>query len=241
MNKLILCEGTTDAILLSYYLERIAGWKYSRKAPPNLDIKALNGTETVNWYRKDDNYLLISAVGGKDNFRHFFTSRIASPIFNANAFDKIAVITDRDQREIASIEKSVEAVLAGIQVDIRNNVWRQGIYDDAYAISRELLVLLVVIPTEHQGALEAVMLEAVSEDPYDQRIVDAAGAFAERMRTEASRYISSDRLKLKAHLGVTWAVQYPEKVFSLIDEQIRSVKWENSGVLSECFVELIKI
>ena len=71
MNKLILCEGTTDAILLSYYLERIAGWKYSRKAPPNLDIKALNGTETVNWYRKDDNYLLISAVGGKDNFRHF--------------------------------------------------------------------------------------------------------------------------------------------------------------------------
>ena len=151
------------------------------------------------------------------------------------------MITDRDQREIASIEKSVEAVLAGIQVDIRNNVWRQGIYDDAYAISRELLVLLVVIPTEHQGALETVMLEAVSEDPYDQRIVDAAGAFAERMRTEASRYISSDRLKLKAHLGVTWAVQYPEKVFSLIDEQIRSVKWENSGVLSECFVELIKI
>lgn len=241
MNKLILCEGTTDAILLSYYLEHTAGWKYSRKAPPNLEIKALNGTETVNWYRKDDNYLLISAVGGKDNFRNFFTSRIASPIFNANAFSKIAVVTDRDQRKIASIEKSVAAVLAGIQVDIRNNVWKQGTYNDAYAIPGELSVLLVVIPTEHQGALETVMLESISEDPYDKKIVDAAGTFAEKMRTDASRYISSDRLKLKAHLGVTWAVQYPEKVFSLIDEQIRDVQWENSEVLNECFAELIKI
>lgn len=31
MNKLILCEGATDAILLSYYLERTAGWKFVRK------------------------------------------------------------------------------------------------------------------------------------------------------------------------------------------------------------------
>ena len=55
------------------------------------------------------------------------------------------------------------------------------------------------------------------------------------MRTEAGRYISTDRLQLKAHLGVTWAVQYPEKVFSVIDEQIKSVRWEKYDTLKECF------
>ena len=57
----------------------------------------------------------------------------------------------------------------------------------------------------------------------------------------AAKYISSDRKELKARLGVTWAVQYPEKVFKLINEQIRSVAWENSEVLKSCFAQLVKI
>ena len=85
------------------------------------------------------------------------------------------------------------------------------------------------------------MLEAISEDPYDRNIVDCAGDFAAKMRIEAGRYISSNRLQLKAHLGLTWAVQYPEKVFSLIDEQIRDVRWEESEVLAECFAKLVEI
>ena len=34
---------------------------------------------------------------------------------------------------------------------------------------------------------------------------------------------------------------YPEKIFILIDEQIRSVKWEESKVFDECFNALKKI
>ncbi len=61
------------------------------------------------------------------------------------------------------------------------------------------------------------------------------------MRVEASRYIFSERLKLKAHLGLTWAVQYPEKVFTKIDEQIRNVRWEESESLHTCFAVLTEI
>ncbi len=48
-------------------------------------------------------------------------------------------------------------------------------------------------------------------------------------------------LKLKACLGVTCAIQYPEKLFSFIDEQIRSVKWEDSKVLERSFEQLKSI
>ena len=241
MNKLILCEGATDAVLLSYYLERRAGWQYSRRAPKNLDIRVNSATETVNWYKRDDDYLLIGAVGGKDNFENFFKRYIDAPLFDAAAFGKIAVLTDRDQRAVSDIEEAVKDALVGINADIRNNIWVSGTYQDAYNINRVISILLTVIPKEHQGALETVMLEAISEDPYDKNIVDCAGDFAAKMRSEAGRYISSDRLQLKAHLGLTWAVQYPEKVFSLIDEQIRSVRWEESGILAECFARLIEI
>ena len=98
-----------------------------------------------------------------------------------------------------------------------------------------------MIPIEHQGALETMLLEAIAEDPYDAHIVDLVDEFIKRMRVEASKYISSNRKELKAKLGVTWAVQYPEKVFKLINEQIKSVEWEKSEVLKNCFSELIKI
>lgn len=33
MNKLILCEGKTDAILLSYYLSHVQNWMPYKKGP----------------------------------------------------------------------------------------------------------------------------------------------------------------------------------------------------------------
>lgn len=99
----------------------------------------------------------------------------------------------------------------------------------------------MIIPVMHQGALETVLLDAISEDPYDANIVELVTEFTARMCVEASRYIDSNRKELKARLGVTWAVQYPEKVFKLINEQIQSVPWENSEILHQCFHELILI
>ena len=101
--------------------------------------------------------------------------------------------------------------------------------------------MLLVIPREYHGALESVMLEAIAENPYDKNIVEKTDAFVQQMRIEAGQYIATDRLQLKAKLGVTWAIQFPEKVFSLIDEQIRSVVWEKYEVLRKCFEELVDI
>lgn len=83
------------------------------------------------------------------------------------------------------------------------------------------------------------MLNAISENPYDRNIVEQTKKFVQQMRMEAGQYILTDRLQLKAHLGVTWAVQFPEKVFSRIDEQIKNVQWEKYEILQQCF-EMLK-
>ena len=38
-----------------------------------------------------------------DNFANFFDERIRTPLVTTNAFEKIAIITDRDDREVADI------------------------------------------------------------------------------------------------------------------------------------------
>ena len=171
----------------------------------------------------------------------FFKSKILRPVVNAGAFSRMALILDRDDKQMDSIEAHASTLFRPVITSMRNNQWIGNTYRDSFGIDQVMDALLVVIPTEHQGALETIMLDSISEDPYDSLIVKKCGAFVNEMRQIASRYISSNRLELKAHLGVTWAVQYPEKVFRLINEQIQSVAWENSEVLHQCFSQLVTI
>lgn len=107
MNSLMLCEGKTDAILLSYYMKNVFGWVPLRKAPASINIQVERNTnQNVAWYKHGEDYLLIAAVGGNSNFGHFFEQKIKSPLIDASAFQKIAIVTDRDKREVQEIEKS---------------------------------------------------------------------------------------------------------------------------------------
>lgn len=241
MNKLILCEGTTDAIFLSYYLDKKVGWKYCNRPPKEIMIKENSIEESINCYKKDDDMLLICGVGGKDRMKSFFEHNIKNMVLHADTFQKIAVILDKDKNKIESIEKHVAAILSPVITVVKNNKWRRNHYTNAYKLKKEIEMLLVVIPNENQGALETIMLDAISENPDDKIIVDEAESFVEKIRNNAARYIRNDRLELKAKLGVTWAIQYPEKTFKLMNEQIISVPWEKSKILNDCFSELIKI
>jgi hypothetical protein len=241
MNKLILCEGKTDAILLSYYLEKTCGWTH-RNAPKSLDIKADETKgESVYWYRKENESLLICGVGGKDNFRSFFNDKIRPAMVDSGAFAKIAVVTDRDDRHEKSIVDSFLSSLNPIIATIENDKWISNFYANSYKQESNVDFLLVIIPSENEGALETLLLKAISEKEEDRAIVERSISFVDEIHPIASKYLSKNRLKLKACLGVTWAIQYPEKLFSFIDEQIRSVKWEESKVLERCFEQLKSI
>lgn len=241
MNRLILCEGKTDAILLGYYLMKTDAWEHERKPPSGLDIKAQEQNENVAWYKKGNEKLMICVVGGKDNFGQFFSRYIQRPILNAgngDPFPRIVLITDRDDRDIVEIERDVTEQLSPFFAGTKNREWITNRYLDSFGMEKEIETLLVVIPTEHQGALENVMLDAISEDAYDKNIVDKCAAFVEGIRPEAGRYIATDRLQLKAKLSTVWAIQSPEKTFDFIDEQIKSVQWEKYETLNQCFAML---
>lgn len=242
MNKLILCEGKTDAILLSYYLGKLCGWSPVRKGPKELQIKEdTNAGETAYWYQREADYLLICAVGSKDRFRTFFDTYIRQPLVAVDAFSKIAAIIDHDEETITGLEHRIQKDLSLIANHAQNGHWVPHTYTNGFGETMTLSVLLQIIPSEQQGALETLLLTAISEDPYDQNIVEKSKAYVDGIAPQANRYIGKRRLVLKAYLGVTWAIQSPQKVFTFIDDQLRSVPWETSETLSNCFRELVKI
>lgn len=242
MNKLILCEGKTDAILLSYYLGKVQRWTPCKHGPKTYRISVdEKAGESAYWYQREGDYLLICAVGGKDKFGSFFAEKIRAAITDAQVFSKMALITDRDDRQEETIESEVRQRFAPVVTRVGQNVWTENQYEDGYGQQQLLSFLLLVIPTDQQGALETLLLDAISENPYDREIVTRSTAFVDEIEPYAKKYIGHARLKLKARLGVTWAIQSPGKEFDFIDQQIRSVQWEECDILARCFSQLLLI
>lgn len=241
MNGLILCEGPSDAILLSYYLGKVSGWTHSKKAPDGLAIKRKADNQSIEWYTRGEDYLLICGVGGKDHFGGFYEEVLSSPIIHSHGFDRFAIVTDRDNRDIAEIESAIGDAVSDFFAGCREGQWAETPYSDGFGMAHIMKNLLLVIPTEQEGALETVLLNAISENPYDKNIVDKSRAFVSAIRTEAEQYISSSRLQLKADLGVVWSIQSPEKVFTVLNEQLIAVQWEQSQTLRACFGPLEEI
>ena len=220
MNSIILCEGRTDAILLSYYLGKVYGWCYSKKPPKAYTRIEADSNQEVNWYKKNDDYLLIYGVGGKDNFQNVIQKYVSQILQNYS-------------------EELHRKWLFPYAAKVVNLKWQESMFQDNFGNEQKIRTLSIIIPTDKQGALETTLLDAISEDNYDKMIVDKCDGFIQDIRTIADRYIKTDRLALKAHLSSVFAVISPEKVFSQLDVIIKEVPWEKSETLRNCF-EILK-
>lgn len=245
MTRIIMCEGETDLILISYYLEKVKGWVYTG-TPKGLTINFTKqeNKAACNYQNSNKDELLICAVGGKDNFGNFFNEHLKKPIMRSNAGEteyRIALVTDRDDFSIEEIENSISEELAPIINNIENNAWQPNEVDADLGTKVNIEFLLVVIPKENHGALETVLMEALSKDDYDSNIIEKSKRFITDIQPNADRYIHENRLQLKAQLGVVFSIFNPEKTFSLFKERLVSVKWEKSEVLAKCFEKLIEI
>lgn len=241
MNSIILCEGTTDAILLSYYLIKINGWSHAKKGPKEYANIKIDNNQELNWYKKSEHFLAIWGVGGKDRFQDVIDNYLLQMIMNypeSIRFKKIAIITDKDDNDIERLEKLQASWFGNNITEIKNNSWVRNTWKNEFGNNIETDILSIIIPTDKQGALETVLLDSISEDKYDEYIVKECGQFVKEIRPKASNYISSNRLELKAHLATTFSVISPERVFTTLNELINKTEWEKSDTLKECFSPL---
>ncbi len=241
MNSLIMCEGKTDAILISYVLCKLSGWKIN-KAPKNFDFKIEERkNQSIYWYTKEDDWLLICGVGGVTEFANFFKTNIESMQLNTNFFSKLVIIVDKDENTNHKIEKDFSENFNNISNKFEHNQWNNNTYIDLFGKLAVIDTLIIIIPADKTGALETVLLNAIAENEYDRLIVEKSIAFIDENRSNVSKYFTQKRLELKAKLGVVFAVLSPEKVFSFIDELLISIPWENYALITDTFKKIIQL
>ena len=188
MKNLILCEGSTDGILLQYFMRKVHQWQDGKN----------NGTlfrSSASWYRtlnKGNRRLDIASCKGSSAL----TSNLELVLdnnYNATleeAYKKIAIVTDRDEVVTENhFLQDVSQILSKHNVNVTgglaHNKWNTCKYITSTGRNRDMELLILVIPFAQTGAMETFLLDCISaKEPYDQQIIQAGNSFVDNVDSQ---------------------------------------------------------
>lgn len=242
MKSVILCEGGTDLTLLQYYLEKVHDWEYDKAE------SEWNTFSVRKWFKKDNgNKLLIGACGGVGKVPAKFGDILDyNSIYADEGFDKIIIVTDRDEYTTVSEFNMLikeKLINRGISIDgnIENNKWEQIKYVDELGQQKVIEMILLVIPFEEKGALETFLLNALSySDDTEKKVINQCNAFVDNIDTDG-KYLKNRRYITKAKFDVYFSIRTPLEQFRERRNILRSVNWEEYTEIQIQFKELEKL
>lgn len=241
MRSVILCEGSTDFVLLQYYMRKVHGWEYKKN--DNVLIKGYKARKCV--LKKDRSELNIIGCGGCSRIPEGLQFILDSNSLSAEdeAYDRIVIITDRDEVETESEFETIIATELGKQQiewkdDISNDKWIDFHYENGQGDHCNAKILLLVIPFEDTGAMETFLLDAVGKaDSYDAQIISECNQFVDNVDNQ-KKYLNKRRYITKAKFDVYFSVRTAAEQFVERQNILKNIPWENYTAIQESFEKL---
>lgn len=235
MHHIILCEGKTDAILISYFLIVKYGWEYIPKGPVKLPCDLEN--ETLNWYRKpgrETQALSIWGVGGIDEvptkLKHI-VDRTRYERNHSNRFSTIALYFDRDRKDDQDCRELTQRWIGNCGISCQGAInlgeWMTGTLTLEKQPSEKHAIRLVAIalPPNSPGNLETYLLNSIQNySDLDNNLVSKAKKFVDGLPDHP--YLEQPRYRPKAALGSVLSIMSPDWVFSKLDDRLKRIQWE---------------
>ena len=241
MKSIILCEGSTDSILLQYFMRKVYGWQ-DNKSNERANSKFLKQIRTLT---KENNKLSIAGCGcsGRILPGLSYILEYNSLSSESEAYDKIVILTDRDE-VITETEfaQEIEKVLHQKNMEFNdnpvNNHWIECTYKNGHGKNCKFSLLMLVIPFEETGAMETFLLNVISEnDEYDAEIIRKCNSFVDNVDSE-KRYLSKRRNITKAKFDVYFSVRTAAEQFAERQNILKNVEWEKYAALQADFRKL---
>jgi len=239
--NIILCEGKTDAILISYFLITVHKYSYSKKEIVKLPIEKNN--EEVNWYSKEAHSLAIWAVGGYDRLKQCLAAvieRNESEMRSAYRFDKIILMLDRDTRIDEQLLTDISVWFQESKIRYKAKIKFDNWIECAMTLKKmptedyRIDILPLVIPPEGEGALETFLLNSLRDNSdEDKSVINESRQYIQKIQDVS--YLKKKRFREKACLGAVLSVFSPDWVFSDINDRICSVRWEEIHKINKGF------
>lgn len=241
MKSIILCEGSSDFILLQYYMRTVNQWEHDK----NNKIRFTNAIVRNCVLTKADNMLCIAGCGGCSRIIPALSSILDRNSISAEneAFDNIIIITDRDELDTEdNFIRQIERVMGNYNVQavngMENDIWAECTYINGQGKKKEVKLLLLVIPFEQTGAMETFLLNAVSEnDEYDAGLIEKCNNFVD-MVDEEKRYLTKRRYVTKAKFDVYFSIRTSAEQFVERQNILKSVPWEKYMQIQKSFDKL---
>lgn len=241
MRSVILCEGSTDFVLLQYYMRKVYGWEYKKN-----DSVLINGYKARKCVlKKDRSELNIIGCGGCSRIPEGLQFILDSNSLSAEdeAYDRIVIITDRDEVETESEFETIIATELGKQQiewkdDISNDKWIDFHYENGQGDHCNAKILLLVIPFEDTGAMETFLLDAVGKaDSYDAQIISECNQFVDNVDNQ-KKYLNKRRYITKAKFDVYFSVRTAAEQFVERQNILKNIPWEDYAEIQSSFKKL---
>lgn len=242
MKSVIICEGSTDFALLQYYMRKAYGWDDSEA---NF-LQRSSKFNKVRTLKKNNDTLSIGGTGGANKIIPCFRTLLESNRIAAmpeEIFDKIVIITDRDEWETeeelkAQVMESLQDHSITMKSMIQHDQWIQCSCINGRGEKIEFAVLLLVIPFETTGAMETFLLGAIEKkDTYDASIIKKCNAFVDSVDPE-KRYLNKRRYITKAKFDVYFSVRTSAAQFVERQNILKNVEWEKYTEIQTSFQKL---
>lgn len=241
MRSVILCEGSTDFVLLQYYMRKVHGWEYKRN--DNVLIKGYKARKCV--LKKERSELNIIGCGGCSRIPEGLQFILDSNSLSAEdeAYDRIVIITDRDEVETESEFETIIATELGKQQiewkdDILNDKWIDFHYENGQGDNCNAKLLLLVILFEDTGAMETFLLDAVGKsNPYDAKIISDCNQFVDNVDNQ-KKYLNKRRYITKAKFDVYFSVRTAAEQFVERQNILKNIPWEDYAEIQNSFKKL---
>lgn len=241
MRSVILCEGSTDFVLLQHFMRRTYQWEY--KSNKQINIAGQSARECT--LQKDDNTVSIIGCGGCNRLIPCLNDELMLNSVSAlgEAYDKIVIITDRDevlteQEFSEQIEYQIKVYNGKYSGLITNNEWMEFSFINGYGDELKTKLLMLVIPFEETGAMETFLLNAIAEqDEYDKYIINQCNAFVDNVDNQR-KYLNKRRYITKAKFDVYFSVRTSAEQFNERRNIIKNVAWEKYPLIQNSFDKL---
>lgn len=234
MRAVVFCEGTTDLLMIQFVLQYRYGWKYQgfvENSETNRLIKRK--------LKKEEATIEIRSCGGIMNIPNELKElqeQIAFSVRKNEVFDKVFVLIDHDtvSSNVEFMDKVNEKLETKFsEVDI--NVERKWKISNEIMGEQVIDIFIKCLPESETGAIEKIMLEALSTDNLEQEIIDKSNEFIIKMAQTQKRYLQRKSLISKAIFNTYFAIRTPEEKY---DERARILKaydWKNNETINKCF------
>lgn len=236
MVYVIICEGKTDSVVINHYMTA-QGFNYIKEANIGFEFKLLK-KQSVDYFKNGTDILAIWNVGGSGNIK-FSIEQIEELVSFGNEINSLAIVTDMDTNLSQTIEADISSYFKNTP-NLKDNVWDTSLIKNSYGEDKKINVLLTIIPKAQSGALETIMLDALENIGYEEKIlVDEVKKFIDNLNPLNLSFLDKVRKIIKSKLGCTVNIIDPERTFFDIIPAFNTINWSQFPIIQSHFNELM--